>query len=306
MNIDPARDPEPADRRQAADGGDREGGLARLRILILDEPTAALTETEIEELFAIMRDLAARGVGMIHISHHLDESTASATGSPSCATASTSPRCRPARGDAAQIIRLMVGRELTQQPRPASVSTRPVALKVTDLTRGRDRSRLASRCTGARSSASPGWSARADRGGPRHLRHRPARPGSDRDPRPARRRSIARATRSSTAWASCRRIASSRVWSSPSGWRTTSPSPLRSGSPRRRVSCRRSVASACQPLHRRAAHPHPVAESTAAQPLRGQPAEGGAGEVVVPQARSSSSTSRRGASTSAPRSRSTR
>lgn len=44
-----------------------------LQILILDEPTAALTDTEIEELFNIMRDLRGRGVGMIHISHRLDE-----------------------------------------------------------------------------------------------------------------------------------------------------------------------------------------------------------------------------------------
>lgn len=44
-----------------------------LRILILDEPTAALTDTEIDELFKIMRDLRSRGVAMIHISHRLDE-----------------------------------------------------------------------------------------------------------------------------------------------------------------------------------------------------------------------------------------
>ncbi len=44
-----------------------------LRILILDEPTAALTDTEIDELFSIMRDLKSRGVAMIHISHRLDE-----------------------------------------------------------------------------------------------------------------------------------------------------------------------------------------------------------------------------------------
>lgn len=44
-----------------------------LQVLILDEPTAALTDTEIEELFSIMRDLKKRGVGMIHISHRLDE-----------------------------------------------------------------------------------------------------------------------------------------------------------------------------------------------------------------------------------------
>ncbi len=44
-----------------------------LQVLILDEPTAALTDTEIDELFTIMRDLRSRGVGMIHISHRLDE-----------------------------------------------------------------------------------------------------------------------------------------------------------------------------------------------------------------------------------------
>ena len=44
-----------------------------LKILILDEPTAALTETEINELFTIMRDLADKGVGMIYISHRMDE-----------------------------------------------------------------------------------------------------------------------------------------------------------------------------------------------------------------------------------------
>ena len=43
------------------------------RILILDEPTAALTQTEVEELFKIMRDLQAKGIGMIYISHRMDE-----------------------------------------------------------------------------------------------------------------------------------------------------------------------------------------------------------------------------------------
>ena len=43
------------------------------RLLILDEPTAALTQPEVEELFAIMRDLRAKGIGMIYISHRMDE-----------------------------------------------------------------------------------------------------------------------------------------------------------------------------------------------------------------------------------------
>src|SRR5256886_1653581 len=43
------------------------------RILVLDEPTAALTDTEVETLFGILNDLRARGVAMIYISHKLDE-----------------------------------------------------------------------------------------------------------------------------------------------------------------------------------------------------------------------------------------
>ncbi len=43
------------------------------KILILDEPTAALTQPEVEELFKIMADLKSKGIGMIYISHRMDE-----------------------------------------------------------------------------------------------------------------------------------------------------------------------------------------------------------------------------------------
>lgn len=43
------------------------------RILVLDEPTAALTDAEVETLFNILNKLRARGVAMIYISHKLDE-----------------------------------------------------------------------------------------------------------------------------------------------------------------------------------------------------------------------------------------
>lgn len=43
------------------------------RILIMDEPTAALTETDVEQLFDIVRLLRERGVGIIYISHRLNE-----------------------------------------------------------------------------------------------------------------------------------------------------------------------------------------------------------------------------------------
>ncbi|MBQ7951419.1 MAG: sugar ABC transporter ATP-binding protein [Clostridia bacterium] len=43
------------------------------KIIIFDEPTAALTETEINELFCMIADLKKKGVGMIYISHRMDE-----------------------------------------------------------------------------------------------------------------------------------------------------------------------------------------------------------------------------------------
>ena len=43
------------------------------RILIMDEPTAALTETEIEDLFSFIRMLKAKGVGIVYISHRMEE-----------------------------------------------------------------------------------------------------------------------------------------------------------------------------------------------------------------------------------------
>jgi ribose transport system ATP-binding protein len=42
-------------------------------VLIMDEPTAALTESEIDELFHITRQLRDKGVGIVHISHRLEE-----------------------------------------------------------------------------------------------------------------------------------------------------------------------------------------------------------------------------------------
>ncbi len=43
------------------------------RVLIMDEPTSALSATEVHVLFRVIRELTARGVSIIYISHHLDE-----------------------------------------------------------------------------------------------------------------------------------------------------------------------------------------------------------------------------------------
>lgn len=43
------------------------------RILILDEPSAVLPENDVEKLFKLIRELKAKGVGVIYISHHMEE-----------------------------------------------------------------------------------------------------------------------------------------------------------------------------------------------------------------------------------------
>ena len=45
----------------------------RARIIVMDEPSAALTQQEVDKLFATIRDLKAQGIGIIYISHRLDE-----------------------------------------------------------------------------------------------------------------------------------------------------------------------------------------------------------------------------------------
>lgn len=82
------------------------------RILVLDEPTAALTDAEVETLFAILNKLRARGVGMIYISHKLQEVfqiSDRITVLRDGRTVGTEPTQSL---DEARVIALMVGREV--------------------------------------------------------------------------------------------------------------------------------------------------------------------------------------------------
>ncbi len=91
------------------------------RILILDEPTAALAEREVEILLTLLRDLRARGIACIYISHKLDEVFAIAdriTVLRDGATISTHATATTSKNG---VIRDMVGREIKDLfPRVAS------------------------------------------------------------------------------------------------------------------------------------------------------------------------------------------
>ncbi len=66
----------------------------RPRVLILDEPTSALTAEETARLFALVRQLRDGGLTCIFVSHRLDEVSSCATASRSCATAASSTSWR--------------------------------------------------------------------------------------------------------------------------------------------------------------------------------------------------------------------
>ena len=78
-------------------------------MLILDEPTAALTDAEIAQAFTHLRRLAAAGTAILYISHRLEEIRRLATASPSCATAASSVNGDAEHASIDELIRLMVG-----------------------------------------------------------------------------------------------------------------------------------------------------------------------------------------------------
>ena len=102
-------------------------------VLIMDEPTSALTEREVEHLFRIIRDLRAQGIGIVYITHKMnelfeiaDEFSVFRDGRYIGTHASTDVT----RDD---IIRMMVGREITQMFPKEEVPIGEVVLSVKDL-----------------------------------------------------------------------------------------------------------------------------------------------------------------------------
>ena len=107
------------------------------RIIVMDEPSAALTSHEVERLFEIIRDLRRRGIGVIYVSHRLEEIFRIADrvtvlrDGANVGARSISDITR------SQMIELMVGRELKDEfPKRQAVIGAP-RLKVTGLRRGK-------------------------------------------------------------------------------------------------------------------------------------------------------------------------
>ena len=94
---------------------------AGARVVIMDEPTASLTKTEQELLFRVVRDLRAQGIGVIYISHRLEEIFALADRVTVLRDGGSVGTFPIGELNEAQLISLMVGREVTRIY-PASMS----------------------------------------------------------------------------------------------------------------------------------------------------------------------------------------
>ena len=110
------------------------------KLLVLDEPTAALTQPEVEELFKIMNDLKAKGIGMIYISHRMDEITRISDRVTVMRDGEYVDTVDTASVTKDDIVRMMVGRVIYGEQKAASevAADAPVVLEVKNLNAGKE------------------------------------------------------------------------------------------------------------------------------------------------------------------------
>jgi ribose transport system ATP-binding protein len=108
--------------------------LTELKVLVLDEPTSALTSDDTRRLFGLIRRLKQRGVSVVYISHFLEEIEQIADCFTVLRDGCTVGTGRVQDVDRKRIVELMVGRKLNEQyPRTSHAIGDPV-LKIDRLT----------------------------------------------------------------------------------------------------------------------------------------------------------------------------
>jgi inositol transport system ATP-binding protein len=106
------------------------------RLIVMDEPTSALSQAEVEKLFKLVLDLKAEGISTIFVTHRLEEVFRICDRFTVLRDGRNVGAGRVADTTVEGIIRLMVGRELAAlNARRASVDAGPVALAVKNLVR---------------------------------------------------------------------------------------------------------------------------------------------------------------------------
>ena len=109
--------------------------VGEARAVIMDEPTSALTEREARRLFGIVEDLTAGGVGVVYISHRLEEIFEISDRITVLRDGHHIETAPASDLDAEELVRLMVGRPLNELFTRSESSPGEVALEVRGLTR---------------------------------------------------------------------------------------------------------------------------------------------------------------------------
>ena len=112
---------------------------SKAKVIIFDEPTAALTDSEIEELFKVIRDLKKQGTGMVYISHRMDEINVISDRVIVMRDGEYVGTLITKECSKDDIIKLMVGRAIFGEPKTVSnvAKDAPVVLKCENLNRGK-------------------------------------------------------------------------------------------------------------------------------------------------------------------------
>jgi ribose transport system ATP-binding protein len=111
--------------------------LKNPKILILDEPTASLSNREVRKLFEIIRTLQSQGVTIIYISHHFEEIFEISNRITVLRDGKRAGTLTTSETNKEEIIRLMIGRDLTQLYPKENLPCGEVVLEVQNLSQGR-------------------------------------------------------------------------------------------------------------------------------------------------------------------------
>ncbi len=107
------------------------------KVLIMDEPTSALNDTEVEHLFGVIADLKSNGVGVVYITHKMDEVKRIADRVTVMRDGQYIATLPAAETPISKIISMMVGRELADATRAEGTHAEGEVLRVTGLNRGK-------------------------------------------------------------------------------------------------------------------------------------------------------------------------
>ncbi|HWE41694.1 MAG TPA: sugar ABC transporter ATP-binding protein [Gemmatimonadaceae bacterium] len=105
------------------------------RLLVMDEPTASLTEHETQRLLALVRRLRDGGVAIVYVSHRFAEVFAISDRITVMRDGATVRTLETPRTTPSEVVALMVGRELARASPPASPALGPVALELRGVSR---------------------------------------------------------------------------------------------------------------------------------------------------------------------------